>query len=75
MTFAGSQKHYEGDWADNQMHGRGVFTCQSTVYRGQYLHNLKDGYGELSYNQSVVYRGHWKNGKKHGAGIEFTWDG
>lgn len=39
------------------------------AYRGGMANGKYDGYGELRYNDSVVYAGLWKAGKRHGHGV------
>lgn len=39
-------KRYEGDWKDNNMHGKGIYTWKDgRKYEGDYLDDKKHGYG------------------------------
>jgi len=42
---------------------------------GEYKNNKKDGYGEFSWPTNGSYKGHWKEGKKHGKGVEINAEG
>lgn len=56
-----------GEWWNNAMHGRGVFTYpDGRKYEGEYKNNLKDGYGEYEMKDGRVYRGLWKKGQMDG---------
>lgn len=41
-------KQYEGDWKNNQMHGKGTFKWpDGRVYVGEYLEDKKHGFGRV----------------------------
>ena len=65
-------REYEGEWKDNKMHGRGVFTWKDgKKYIGEYKNDKKSGCGIFIYsdNNNKVYEGYWCEGKQHGIGI------
>jgi hypothetical protein len=33
------------------------------------LNDLREGYGELSFNDGSIYKGEWKKGKQNGKGM------
>ena len=38
-------KRYEGDWKDNNMHGKGIYTWKDgRKYEGEYLNDKKHGF-------------------------------
>lgn len=46
------------------MHGEGEFRWpDGRLYKGEYKHDLKDGYGEFVIDENTRYKGGWKNGK------------
>ena len=60
---------YEGNWFENQKHGRG--TCKwsdGRTYEGEYAFDKKEGYGVFSWPNGKKYEGEWKAGKQHGEG-------
>lgn len=41
---------YEGQWLNDQMHGRGIQTFQdSTIYEGEFLNNKAEGVGQFKF--------------------------
>ena len=43
-------RRYDGDWKNNQMHGKGVFTWDNGKrYEGEYKDDKKNGYGVFSW--------------------------
>lgn len=75
---------YEGDWLNNNMHGKGVYTWKDgRRYEGEYLNDKKhvdfksyylhsyfnnQGYGTYAWADGRKYVGEWKLGKQHGKG-------
>ena len=44
-------EQYEGDWFDNQMHGRGVYSWpDKRLYEGEYQFDKKQGFGIYIWN-------------------------
>jgi len=63
---------YSGQWKDNKMHGRGVFTWpDGKKYEGEYLNDQRDGFGIFWWSDGRKYVGYWKEGKQHGLGKLF----
>ena len=46
-----SGNRYEGDWADDKMHGEGLFTSENDgiTYKGSYVRGKREGFGEQVY--------------------------
>lgn len=42
------------------------------VYRGSYIHGLRDGFGVTKYKSGARYEGFYKNNRFNGEG-EYTW--
>ena len=69
-------KKYEGEWSNNQMHNRGIYTWKDgRRYEGEYKFDKKDGFGKYIWVDGRKYEGFWKNGKQHGKGLYFLLDG
>ena len=65
------QIHYEGDFYDNQMHGKGriQFLRDGVQYQGTFNKDWIDGYGMFIWRNGDMYKGQVKFGKMHGNGI------
>ena len=60
---------YEGQMLQEQMHGRGIFTCtQGYVYTGEFKHGKPNGLGKLVYDNGDQYEGSFRNDMLHGQG-------
>ena len=52
------------------MNGEGVYTYpDGGYYKGHYVNNIKEGYGEFKWKNGKIFRGNFKNGKPYGKGI------
>ena len=52
------------------MNGIGVFIWpDGKSYKGEYVKDLKEGYGEMEWKDGKIYKGHWLQGKMHGKGV------
>ena len=61
---------YEGQMLQEQMHGRGIFTCtQGYVYTGEFKHGKPNGIGKLVYDNGDKYEGSFLNDMLHGEGV------
>ena len=61
---------YEGQMLQEQMHGRGIFTCtQGYVYTGEFKYGKPNGIGKLVCNNGDKYEGSFLNDMLHGEGI------
>lgn len=61
-------RNYNGDWKNNTMDGRGIFSWDNgDKYNGDYKNNIKEGNGVYSYGCNL-YDGNWVNNKPHGEG-------
>jgi hypothetical protein len=60
---------YEGQMFQDQMHGRGIFTCtQGYVYTGEFRHGKPNGQGKLVYDNGDKYEGGFLDDMLHGKG-------
>lgn len=61
---------YAGEYVENQRSGVGVYwwADSSIIYCGQWLRNMREGYGRAIYPDGSRYLGYWVNDKKHGRG-------
>jgi hypothetical protein len=57
--------HYEGQWENDQMHGRGRMEwSDGGWYNGDWDFGVPHGIGmEVYSNQTVRHQGHWKDGQ------------
>ena len=61
--------YYDGQFTDGYLEGEGRFVDDEFDYRGQWVADLKHGYGvEMNLKEKTVYEGQFKVGKKHGHG-------
>ena len=44
-----------------------VHLADGRSYTGEYVQDMKDGYGVFTWPDGRQYKGGWKNGKQHGA--------
>lgn len=49
--------------------GQAVVEKQGETYRGGFANGKRNGFGQLSRGDSIVYSGQWKNGLRNGKGI------
>lgn len=61
---------YTGEYVENQRSGTGVYwwSESSIIYCGEWLRNMRHGYGRATYPDGSHYLGFWVNDKKHGRG-------
>jgi len=76
ITFPGvspqqiGAEEYEGDWAEDKMHGFGRYTYTSgAVYTGQWVEGHMQGRGKMIYADGTSYEGEWSDNQMHGEGI------
>jgi len=83
MIYANGN-YYDGNWQNNvRSNGYGVMIFKdgsiqdfekgnrlnaSAIYEGNWINELFDGYGKLTYPSGSKYEGNWKTGKKNGKG-------
>jgi len=69
-TLTTSAGNYEGDFADDELHGKGTMTCRcGHSYSGSWKHNQYHGKGVLKFNQGNVVSqimGIWSQGALDG---------
>jgi hypothetical protein len=60
---------YIGEWKDGNFHGEGKSVDKNkNKYEGQFINNLKDGFGEMVFVTGGSYIGEWKLGEPNGQG-------
>ena len=58
-TYAKGDR-YEGDYVDNQKHGRGVYTISGAgKYEGEFSHGVRSGRGFYEFQNGDQYEGYW----------------
>ena len=62
--------HYEGEWLNDQFHGRGVeyFDFDYGTYKGEFAYGKKSGTGVFQMD-GVTYEGEFLDGQFHGRGV------
>lgn len=60
---------YDGEWNQDVMEGKGVFTYASgATYDGEWMNNAYAGQGTYTWPNGTSYVGQWENGAMHGQG-------
>ncbi|XP_036937569.1 radial spoke head 10 homolog B isoform X2 [Acanthopagrus latus] len=62
---------YTGQWDWGKRHGKGtVYYNQDKTswYKGDWVKNSREGWGERRYRSGNIYSGEWKNNQRHGEG-------
>ena len=68
--------HYEGQWKDGKMEGRGVYTfADGRKYDCQWVAGKMHGAGHVSFGRGNEYEGQFSDGKPHGHGVRLFADG
>lgn len=61
---------YDGEWANDAMHGRGKYTCtrdgKTEEYEGEFANNLFSGHGVYSFSSGARYEGEWRSNVMNG---------
>ncbi|XP_061564104.1 radial spoke head 10 homolog B [Cololabis saira] len=66
---------YIGQWYQGKRHGKGIVYYsgdQTSWYKGDWVMNNREGWGERCYPSGNFYSGEWKNNLRHGEGT-MTW--
>ncbi|CCW69109.1 unnamed protein product [Phytomonas sp. Hart1] len=68
---------YAGLYRQNERHGKGIYWWSQTsaLYCGDWVGNLRHGYGRMVYPDGSRYLGHWTNDSKNGQGRYIYVDG
>eukprot|EP01032_Pedospumella_encystans_P018979 gene18979-21589_t len=66
---------YDGQVKDGKKNGVGKFIHENYSYEGQWLNDVREGKGRLTYSDGRVYDGQFKEGKKHGLGKSIAVNG
>eukprot|EP00962_Isochrysis_galbana_P022610 scaffold6762_cov146-Isochrysis_galbana.AAC.1 len=60
---------YQGEWQNDQMHGRGIFRYSSNAkYEGEFANNVYSGTGKYTFPDGAFYEGSFAQGQMHGSG-------
>lgn len=79
--FAGAQgqdthEEYEGEWANDKMHGQGRYHFTSGAeYKGQWHEGVIHGVGKMVYADGTSYEGQWERNLMCGEGTYIDIDG
>eukprot|EP00898_Chlorokybus_atmophyticus_P002909 jgi/Chlat1/3619/Chrsp237S03612 len=61
---------YDGEWANDKMHGHGVFRYASGAsYEGEWENNSYQGTGTYKWSDGSRYEGAWRDNRMHGEGV------
>ncbi|XP_015215792.2 radial spoke head 10 homolog B isoform X1 [Lepisosteus oculatus] len=67
----GSTASYTGRWHLGKRHGKGAiyYNAEGTSwYEGDWVDNVREGWGVRCYSSGNVYEGQWKSSARHGRG-------
>ncbi|XP_055507563.1 radial spoke head 10 homolog B isoform X4 [Leucoraja erinacea] len=72
-TFTSSERSisYTGEWSYGKRHGKGTIYYNeegTSWYQGDWVNNVREGWGIRRYKSGNVYEGEWKNFTRHGEG-------
>ncbi|NXU16232.1 R10B2 protein, partial [Pardalotus punctatus] len=62
---------YVGDWCNGKRHGKGVIYYDqehTSWYSGEWVNNVKEGWGMRRYRSGNTYEGQWEKNLRHGHG-------
>ena len=59
---------YTGTFKNGKRHGYGYSKYKKNSYRGQFVKNLRSGFGIFNFGDGGIYKGKWKNDTMHGKG-------
>ncbi|XP_067318431.1 radial spoke head 10 homolog B2 [Anolis sagrei] len=62
---------YIGQWVDGKRHGKGTIYYNkegSSWYEGDFVYNVKSGWGIRCYKSGNIYEGQWERDMRHGSG-------
>ena len=59
---------YTGTFKNGKRHGYGYSKYKKNSYRGQFVKNLRSGFGIFNFSDGGIYNGKWKNDTMHGKG-------
>ncbi|KAJ1096850.1 hypothetical protein NDU88_001981 [Pleurodeles waltl] len=62
---------YIGHWNEGKRHGKGTIYYSedgSSWYEGNWVNNVKSGWGVRCYKSGNIYEGQWENNIRHGEG-------
>ncbi|XP_067912684.1 radial spoke head 10 homolog B isoform X2 [Heterodontus francisci] len=71
FTSADQSISYTGEWHQAKRHGKGTINYNkegSSWYQGDWVNNVREGWGIRRYKSGNVYEGEWKNFQRHGEG-------
>lgn len=75
-AFWNGAERYEGEWVQDQMHGRGVYNfATGATYDGEFQHNNFHGVGCYRWTDGAHYEGAWYCNRMHGDGLYVDKDG
>ncbi|KAL5271885.1 hypothetical protein ACHWQZ_G000173 [Mnemiopsis leidyi] len=66
---------YSGFWSKGRRNGEGVEQHKNYFYKGEWVEDLKEGYGVIASHTGSKYEGTWHKDLQEGCGIETYRDG
>ncbi|XP_074867371.1 radial spoke head 10 homolog B [Carettochelys insculpta] len=71
FKFGSHPVSYIGQWCEGKRHGKGTiyYNCEGTSwYDGDWVNNIKEGWGIRCYKSGNIYEGQWAKNMRHGEG-------
>jgi len=60
---------YEGHWSKDKKTGQGIcYYPDKSLYEGNFVSNVFEGYGKFTWANNETYTGEWRNAKMEGEG-------
>ena len=66
---------YQGHWVDGKRNGKGTFSFGKTIYEGDFVNDIIEGKGTVTFETGEQYIGDFKNCRQHGQGVFIYRDG
>lgn len=76
-TYKCTEFEYTGTWKESYFQGKGKYTYSNgDTYEGEWKEDKEEGTGKyVTSDASCEYTGEWRNGMKHGKGVQQVTDG
>ncbi len=68
-------QNYEGEFKNNQFHGKGTLIAHGCHYSGDFVNNEKHGIGKVIYASGERYEGNFISNERSGKGILYKTNG
>ena len=54
-------EYYNGEWANDEKHGAGIYTFAGGIYNGAWAKNRREGKGSLKLHSGAEFKGTFEN--------------